>query len=73
MTYYITHGPVRGTCLHQHHTLSSAKQCLRIDAADCRHQGSHSDREIYAVEQGERRPLTPVEREQLASVEEDDV
>ena len=73
MTYYITHVSVRGTCPHQHHTLSSAKQCLRSPAADCRHQGGHSDRAIYAVEQGERRPLTPVEREQLASVEEDDV
>jgi hypothetical protein len=73
MIYYITHGPARGTCAHHHETLSSAKQCLRIDAADCRHQGGHSDREIYAVDQGERRPLTPVEREQLASVEEDDV
>ena len=73
MLYYITHGPTRGTCAHHHETLSSAKQCLRIDAADCRHQGGHSDREIYAVDQGERRQLTPVEREQLTNVEEDDV
>jgi hypothetical protein len=72
MVYYITHGPVRGTCSHHHQTLGSANQCLHNDVWDCRHQGGHSDREIYAVEHGERRPLTHVERETLVSLEEEE-
>lgn len=33
---YEAHGPVRGSCGHEHRTLRAAQECARKDKAECR-------------------------------------
>ena len=44
---YEAHGPVRGSCGHQHRTLAAAQQCAERDARECARYGgagAYSDR-----------------------------
>jgi len=41
-------GEIRGSCGHQHRTVTGAWACLQRDQAGCRAQGGYSDRELVA-------------------------
>ncbi len=62
--YYIAHGSICGTCAHNHRTIATAYRCAVKHHRDVRSLGggSYSDRGVYAVEDGDRRPLTVDER-----------
>jgi hypothetical protein len=55
--YYITKGPIRGTCKHQHRNIYWAYHCLRKDFRDAQKEGTFSDRRVYAVENQHERAL----------------
>jgi hypothetical protein len=55
--YYITRGPIRGSCEHQHRTIYDAYHCLRHDFRAAEKDGSYSDRHVYAVDGGHEREL----------------
>jgi hypothetical protein len=56
-TYYITKGPTRGSCKHQHRTINWAYHCLTNDSRAAQKEGLISDRRVYAVENGLEREL----------------
>jgi hypothetical protein len=56
-TYYITKGPIRGSCEHQHRNIYYAYHCLRQDVLAGRKEGMLSDRRVYAVQDGQERKL----------------
>jgi hypothetical protein len=56
-TYYITKGPIRGSCKHQHRTIYWAYHCLRNDFRAAQKDGIFSDRRVYAVENRHEREL----------------
>ncbi|MCJ7443486.1 MAG: hypothetical protein MUO26_02965 [Methanotrichaceae archaeon] len=56
-TYYITKGPIRGSCKHQHRTIYWAYHCLRNDFHAAQKEGILSDRRVYAVENRHEREL----------------
>jgi hypothetical protein len=55
--YYITKGPLRGSCKHQHRRLYDAYHCLKHDFHVAEMAGSYSDRHVCAVENGHEREL----------------
>ncbi len=59
--YYITKGPIRGSCEHKHRTIDYAYHCLRHDIQAAEKDGTFSDRRVYAIDNGQEREL--VERE----------
>lgn len=63
---------VRGNCGHKHRTLAGALRCLHRDQRDCSGagRGCYSDRNIVAVEDGERRLLDDWEHYQLMRMED---
>ena len=56
-TYYITKGPIRGTCKHRHRNIYWAYHCLRNDFREAQEEGIFSDRRVYAVENRHEREL----------------
>ena len=56
-TYYITKGPIRGTCKHRHRNIYWAYHCLRNDFCEAQKEGIFSDRRVYAVENRHEREL----------------
>lgn len=46
MTTYTTKGSVRGSCGHNHRTISAACKCAAEDMAACQKQGGYSDRSV---------------------------
>ncbi len=57
-TKYRTRGNVRGTCPHNHRTLSGAARCLTRDQQGCVSQGGYSDRRVEVLcEDGQWRRL----------------
>ena len=56
-TYYITKGPIRGSCEHQHRNIYYAYHCLRHDVLAAQKEGLLSDRRVYAVQDGQEREL----------------
>jgi len=70
MATYQMHGDVRGTCPHQHHTLTGLARCARQDAQGCAGQGGYSDRHPYRLVGGYREPLTDEECEEFDVVYE---
>ncbi len=63
--YYITKGPIRGSCKHQHRTIYDAYHCLRHDLRAAKKIGESSDRRVCAVEDGHERELYEYEINQL--------
>jgi hypothetical protein len=55
--YYITRGPIRGSCEHRHRTIYYAYHCLRHDIRAAKKDGTLSDRRVYAVDNGQEREL----------------
>ena len=55
--FYITKGPIRGSCKHQHRNIYWAYHCLRNDSHAAQKEGLISDRRVYAVENGLERAL----------------
>ena len=55
--YYITKGPIRGSCKHQHRTIYWAYHCLTNELLAAQKEGLISDRRVYAVENGLEREL----------------
>jgi len=56
-TYYITKGPIRGSCKHRHRNIYWAYHCLRNDFRAAQKEGILSDRRVYAVENRHEREL----------------
>lgn len=46
---FSTWGPVRGSCGHQHQSLSAAADCLARDQRACQRQRGYSDRSVVAA------------------------
>ncbi len=63
--YYITKGPIRGSCEHKHRTIDYAYHCLRHDIQAAEKEGTSSDRRIYAVDNGQERELVELEINEL--------
>jgi hypothetical protein len=63
--YYITAGPFRGSCEHQHITIYDAYSCLSHDFNMAQKEGLSSDRRVCAVENGHERELYEQEMNQL--------
>lgn len=63
--YYITKGPNRGSCKHQHRSIYDAYHCLRHDINEARKSGGSSDRAVCAVDDGHERELNEQEINQL--------
>lgn len=63
--YYITKGPIRGSCKHQHRTIYDAYHCLRHDFLAAKKNGISSDRHVCAVENGHERELNEYETNRL--------
>jgi hypothetical protein len=66
--YYITKGPIRGSCEHQHRTIYYAYHCLRHDFLAAQKAGLLSDRRVYAVEDRHERELYEHEINELDHV-----
>ena len=63
-TYYTTRGSVRQSRNHKHRNIGTAVHCLLRDQVGCAKFGGYSDRAIIAIEDGERRELTPAEHDE---------
>ena len=63
--YYITKGPIRGSCKHQHRVIYDAFHCLIHDFHAAQKEGICSDRRVRAVEDGHERELYEHEINQL--------
>ena len=57
LTYYITKGPIGGSCEHQHRNIYYAYHCLRHDFLSAKKEGLLSDRRVVAVQDGQEREL----------------
>ena len=68
--YYTTKGSVRQSCNHKHRNIGTAVRCLLRDQVGCAKSGGYSDRGIVAIEDGERRELTPAEHDEWQLVTE---
>lgn len=55
--YYEAYGEIRGSCGHEHPTARGAQVCVQMDRDEQAELGGTSDREVYIVERGVRRPL----------------
>jgi Zn-finger domain-containing protein len=66
--YYITKGPIRGSCDHQHRNIYYAYHCLTHDFLAAQKEGLLSDRHVYAVEDGRERELYEHEINELDHV-----
>jgi hypothetical protein len=49
-TTYTTRGSVRGSCGHQHRSITAAVRCARRDHAGCVSQGGYSDRDVFRAD-----------------------
>ena len=63
--YYMTQGPIRGSCKHQHITIYDAYRCLSHDFRMAQKEGLDSDRRVCAVAAGHERELSEQENNQL--------
>lgn len=61
--HFEAHGPVRGSCGHEHRTLIDALACVERDQAACRSLGggSYSDRQAVRFESGRQVMLSESE------------
>ena len=66
--YYITKGPIRGSCEHQHRNIYYAYHCLRHNFLAAQKEGLLSDRRICAVQDGQERELYEHEVNELDQV-----
>jgi hypothetical protein len=63
--YYMTKGPLRGSCEHEHLTIYSAYRCMSHDSRKAQKEGLGSDRRVCAFEEGIERELCKQEMNQL--------